>query len=539
MKIKIFVWISLVSFALILCAPLLINGQLPDGRYQINGGHDAFWHLSLIKEITRQFPPRFPGAPDFPLQNYHYLTHIMFAIVPKLTGVSISFLYFKIYNPFLVFGLVFIIFKMGLIFTKNQAKACVVTFITLFSGSAAFLLPYFSQTKNWFGNSFMLDQPYDQLFNLHATFGYILIFASLYFVHNFQKSNNLKDFIFATASAIILVGVKSFFAIPLVFALIVLAIIDKHIKLIPKLFLLISLIVLPYLLIKLISAPHTTISGSVNFHPGWLIQKMMEYSNRVYLQDQLLRQQYYRSVNNIPRLAQIIFYQIMLYVLGNFWIRLLGISLLFRKTIFSSATKIYLIVAILTSSILPLLLTTNPDYFNTIQFGQVAVILSSFLTGIFLVTRTKKFIPVALIIIVVLPITFFHDFFTTKKFTDYYVDKYQVEAIHFITLNSSDNDLFLVNNGTQYEMIIPGLAGRRTYFNGIKQAQLFRYDYAKYLKLNDDFFTSKMTPQQANEFLTQNQIKYIFLLKDQPLLKYYLLDKKVVFENIQYQLVKL
>jgi len=36
-------------------------------------GHDGVWHLALINELTRHFPPQNPVFAHFSLSNYHWL----------------------------------------------------------------------------------------------------------------------------------------------------------------------------------------------------------------------------------------------------------------------------------------------------------------------------------------------------------------------------------------------------------------------------------------------------------------------------------
>ena len=79
---------------------ILIQGfiNFPSGFWYKEGihfwssqGHDGLWHVSLMEEIKRNFPPGNPLYPGHGMQNYHYASDILMGEFYRL---------FSFFNPF-------------------------------------------------------------------------------------------------------------------------------------------------------------------------------------------------------------------------------------------------------------------------------------------------------------------------------------------------------------------------------------------------------------------------------------------------------
>lgn len=139
----------------------------------IAGNHDQAWHLSLIHELTKNFPPQIPGFYGLILKNYHYFYDLIIAANVSLFKTNAEVLIQLVY-PILfstLFG--FSIFRILTQITKNKTYQFLGILLAFFTNNLSF------QTSNFY----LLDQPLIFIFN-HQT---VLSIAIVLYLLNILK----------------------------------------------------------------------------------------------------------------------------------------------------------------------------------------------------------------------------------------------------------------------------------------------------------------------------------------------------------------
>ncbi len=501
----------LLVLAVILASPLIFSSVRPDGSMLINGSGDNLWHLSLSAEIQKQMPPTFPGMSGIALRDYHYFSDALWGILSRLTGVPITILYFQIGSVLVCFLLSFVIFKLAKTFNLDDFWSIICVITTLFVGSAAFIKPLVIKNSTWSGNAFMLDQPYDQLINLHTGIGYILIILGTLFVFRWFSSKSVKFGYLAAVAISLLFGVKIFFAIPISLAFGIICLFRIKEDGFRSLFPALLLLVLSGSIFLIVS--DRTGSGHnfpLTFRPGWLLTKMVEDPERFSVEGFYLKYLHYQSKGNWLRLTQMEIEKICLYLLGNFWIKLLGIIYLIKSYQKQRQQNLFLLLCILISLALPLVVTPQPDPFNAVQFGQVAIIFMGFTFGLFLSSIKRGKLLLALMI----PIFLFiigKDFFNVRKFHEYIVNKDEYSALQYLKNNSDKYSIIMVDPVfDNKKMKVSALAERRTFYTGGNIAWLLGIDDSYRKNVQSLFFASASDSGYIKDIVNQYGINYIY-----------------------------
>ncbi len=532
-------WLSFLLLAgiiILITAPSWKSGLQKDGSFVINTGHDLLWHLSLAAETKRSLPPTFPAMNNTPLYNYHYLTDTVFGLLHQTFKIPLPLLYFKIAPLILVSLLSLGILKLSKLLTKSNFASFLALITALFSGSLAFASPWLNKNQAWTGNAFMLSLPYAILVNLHSILGFALLFWGLYYFTLSLKNKHFKNHLLSVFLFTLLFTIKTFYALPILLSLGVLSL-KKGLKN-PKYLATISasflLVLLAY---KLTSQNYTQIHRpTLEWQPGWLLTKMVEDQNRFPLPNFFLKQLHYQETQNVLRLTQLSFYKLAIFILGNFWIKLLGLVFLLKSK-WPKELKIFLSLTIFFSLFLTLTLVPNPDHYNAMQFGRVAVILIGWLFGLYLAQKLPKKIALPLLFISLT--TFYFDFFAPNKMKGLVISPLEYQALEYIQKNAPLESIFLVDSQKGNKiMLVSGLGQRRVYFDDYKVAQLIGADYQPRSKSQKDFFEGKMNLDQINQFLKITKADYLYLYQPLFRLDQYELPEPI-FNNPEVAIFKL
>jgi hypothetical protein len=511
----------LVVLTMILALPSLVSGINGEDVF-LHTGHDVLWHMSVAAEVKRGLPLMYPAMDGVKLTNYHYFTDLAVGALNLILNIPLFTVYYRILPLALIGLLIFRIYKLSFLITKNKFASTLATISALTAGSSAFLLPLLINKNDWQGGAFMLDPIYTQLVNPHGVLGLALLFWGIYHTLVSIKTANEKDCLkhlyFAFLLFSVLFAVKIFYALPALFALfsINLFYIFKRGSryIIPP-----ALAVLTVLLITLSISDGNSLGSVIEFRPMWLLIKMAEQDNRFPLPDLMLKRAHYIYTNNIFRIFQQDLKLLLIFFLGNFWIKLLGIYFLIRS-FWQMELKIFLLVLITTSIFLTLFFVPNPDNFNAVQFGHVAVVLSGWLFGLFVALNFNKLTAVGLVILV--STTFWLEFPEYAKTSGVTLTKSEYDALEFIRKQTPVGSVFLVDSGRGNEVaFVSGLGERRTYFDDYKTTQLLGIDYQDRSDMQNMFFNGYMNNSDMAKFLTVSNIKYIFVYEPNEQIKNY------------------
>ena len=542
---------------------VLINfpsGLIYDGEmfFWSSQGHDGLWHVSLIREIARNFPPQNPLYPGNPLVNYHYSVDILmgdFFRLIKISPLDLYFRFFPILFSFL-FGLT------GFVFANRIWGRTVALFSVLFiyfSGGFGYIhrflngnIPIGGETVFWASqNTTILGNP------PHAL-GIILI-TSFSLVLYLWLKNSQKHFLFI----LILIGfavstVKMSAGAMLVAGMIGLSLVRylKNKKL-DVLFLALLLSITNFSLLKLLAK---NAESFLIFNPLWFPRTMMV--SRLGDMDWELKRQHYYWVGGFKGLARAVqfeLYAILLFVIGNTGTRLIGLVVIFKKFFKKKLENIdwFLIFSAISGFGVILIFVQNGVTYNFIQFIQIFFHIMSFYAACCLAsllkTKEYKFVKIGVIVLLIIltipsGLGSLYDFYGKGKIATAKISSQELDALDFVSTNVEDEKIILTKpfdynakyryhsspipiHGWYSTSYIHALTGRYVFISAEEQLDITGYDFKDKLIETSSFFDAK--PVYNNDFLKKYQIGYIYLHKDE-LEGLSLVDKEglqTVFEN--------
>src|SRR3989344_4118653 len=422
---------------------------------------DPFWHLAIMEALAKHFPPHHPTVSGEILTNYHYLSDLFLLLISKI-------------------------------------------------------FPLLAPGSRWHANSFMLDQPFDLLTNIHTYFG-LALFLMIIFLLGTHSKDRHRSYFLGSALGGLLFAIKAYAGTLALGGIIVVSLWSIYRKNPPSLTL--SLFLPGTIIFALLYTLTTTASqAGLAFAPGWLLTKMVEDSGRFNIFPQIsLREQYYRSAGASLPLLAIGLIKLFIYLLGNFHFRLLGLLTplyWFKRAQKPSSVEIFLITTTLASILIPLLFNQSKSAYNIIQFGVYALLTGSLLTAAFIehffASRPRLLIIIlALILILSLPTSL-------KSFLDYtqndhldYVTLEEFDALNFLKRSTPTDSIILTDR--DYLPLIPGLAGRTTYFSAESITRLTGIDPTIRIQASQIFFDIATPPSSRLNFLNSAKIDYIYL----------------------------
>lgn len=505
--------------------PYFISGVKTNGSLVINGGLDTLWHLSLIAESSHFWPLHYPGLPDTILFNYHYFSDFAWGMLSKITGLSNLTIYFRV-APIVSLVLAFIgIYKLAASLSTDKIAPYLSVIISVFSGSAAFLIPIFTGVQGaWYPSSFGPDHFLDQSTNIHTIFGYVGLVWGLYFLNLFFKTKQLKYQLLGGVIIGLLFSIKSFFFIPLFLGMAtafgIVALRNR------KLFL------LPIVISGIVAAIGWSVISNRSstpplvFAPGWLSLKVIEEPNRFPVNDWLLRLQVYSESNNWLRIIQIYLQATLIVIIGGAWLTLWGGAWIIEKSKYNHEIRWVMGVTVIFSFILPFLIVPNPDNFNTVQFFQPGLIILNMCLGLWLAKRRWYW---TVLLIVLLTPTTLKDLTSPTRNSSLVIDFPEVQALTYLRENTPLNAVVLAQpQSNTFLLKVPAIAERRAFASGEKSADL----------VGIDFLTPKTQQENilGHALPLPKKVTHLLLEKDFSQLIDWINDKQVrlVFENSDY-----
>lgn len=530
--------IILIILVILLSFPSLISGIPQNGKVFLHTGHDVLWHMSVAAEVKRGLPLTYPAMNGVLLTNYHYFTDLTVGLLNLILRIPLVVVYYKILPLIFISLLVWRVYKVTFLLTNNKFTSTIATISTLISSSAAFTIPLFIGKADWQSGAFMLSPTYTQLVNPHSVLGFVVFFWGLYFVILSQKKDKYASLLKASLIFSILFAIKSFYAIPPLVAVSLISLANISFKNKSYKFLLppVYSFAIALLIIITIMRGELFDHKSLEFRPMWLLVKMVENSNRLPLSEFILKRNHFLDTKNIVRVWIQNISLFFIFIVGNFWIKLLGIYYLLKSQ-WKTELKVFLLLIISISFTITLFFVPIPDNFNAMQFGRIANILVGWLFGLFIGLHFKKLYAISLLIIV--GMTFFLEFSSYSTNSGLRLSVKEYESYEFIRKETPLNSIFLVDpEKGNNNPLITGLGERGTYFDDHKTTQLLGIDYIERDRLQKMFFEGGMENKKSEIFLINNDIDYIYSYKHLPEQRYNKLNIETVFKNDQVSIVK-
>jgi hypothetical protein len=498
--------------------------------------HDSVWHIYLIDELKEFFPPRHPGFTQVTIKNYHFLLDLTLAAVSKYLPFSTFEIYYRI-TPFFIS----ILFSLGVfVFTKRISKsekiANMAVFLTLFSGNASWFFQFFRGDEFRFSSdTFMLDAITFMLHNPHAVIVFPLLLAGIMSLQFFEESKNLRWIIYSVITFGVMIGFKAWGGSLLIISLTVAALWQSVIQKKYSIWVILILTITISLIVFLPLYDSSTAAKPV-FIPGWLLNRMIEDPNRYNMLKYFFLEQYYRETNNWIRLIQIYLNQTLIYLIGNLWLRTLGLFVLIRYFLREKSTSLILILSMILGSLfIPLLFNQGRMSYDIIQFGPYSLLLTSIFSAIALEKLSRLFPKAIQLPILLLLLLMFipsnsqrlKDWFNDKTI---YISHEELASYNYLKENSEPSSTILLYPA--HENIstakVSAFTKRPTYFSAKTFTIITGEDYdAREEELKNFFENADINTRL--DFLNKNSIDYIYLSSQE--------DKKNYLSNIQLERV--
>ncbi|HUV71491.1 MAG TPA: hypothetical protein VMW25_00645 [Clostridia bacterium] len=538
--------------------------RYPGGYYFWSAhGHDGLWHVAVMQEIARHFPPNNPLYANQPLLNYHYASNIFmgefYRLFPFLGSLDLYFRFFPILLSFLISLSVFCFAKKR----WNQRVGYWSVFFTYACGSFGYIVsilnhrfPLSGETTFWAsqGNTILGNPPY--------ALGIILLTTILFVLELWIKTKENFWLYLIAFLGYGLAVVKVSSGVVAVFALGMSGLYlwwrERKIGLLASgVFLAAS----NFGLLKLISP---TAGSFLIFEPLWFTRTMMV--SKLGNVDWELRRQHYlwkNSWHSLLRVVQLELEAIAIFIIGNSGMRIIGFWELIKNVGRGWLKKIDGVDIFIASSLLfsvgfVLLFVQRGIIYNLIQFIQIYLhflgILAAATTVALLGKLKSRSVRLAistLVIILAVPTVIgnFFDFYGPGKGPLSKVTPAEEEALGWLKNNSTPEEVVLskpfVGDGewrypkqpwpisawysTAYIFVF---SNRYAYLTGEEQLMITGYKTEEDLKQMRSFF-DQTNLLLGRAFLKDKKISYIYVRKDE--LKSPLLEKqngiRKVFEN--------
>lgn len=496
-------------------------------------GHDGVWHIALANSLARgSFEmPTFAGVG---LQNYHLGFDLLLAFLHKVTTIPTQTLYFQIIPPTFAVLVGLLTYRFVFNWTKVERSALWSLFFVYFGGSLGWLLGKGEST-------FWSQQAVSSLINPPFTLSLIFLLVGLIFLQN-------KKYFLAAFAFGLLIQIKAYAGVLAVGGLLVAGVWQlikkKELKLI-KVF--IGSLALSLALFLPFNQPA---GGLFVFQPFWFLETMMQFSDRVGWQ------RFGEAMINY-RLGYVWFKAIPAYLLafiifwyGNMGTRFLGEIYIGKKLVDwkkLGSLEVFVLSIVFAGALIPMFFLQGGTPWNTIQFFYYALFFSGILAGITLSrldsTGTKSRLIIAAVVLLTLPTTM-----NTLK--DHYLPSRppaklspaELEALEFLKLQDSGivltypfdkaaadeavanppRPLYLYES-TAY---VAAFANKTIFLEDEVNLNITGYKWRDRREKVEEFFKSK-----DRNFLRENDIGYIYLVKNQNSIDEGNLGVRRIFEN--------
>jgi hypothetical protein len=473
-------------------------------------GHDGVWHVSLINSLSKATlnMPIFSGEI---IKNYHIGFDLLLVTIHALTHIPAQVLYFQLVPPFLAI-------TIGLL-THKLTRSSAAVFFVYFSGSLGWILGKGE-------SAFWSQQAISTLINPPFALSLVLMLVGLI---NIQKRSHLSALVFALASFS-----KVYAGILILPALLFLVINRKYPITAFMLFIFVS---------SVLFFPLNKSSGSLLvFQPGWFLETMMGLSDRLNWTRFYSAMTNYRLADNWPKAILAYSVAFGIFLVGNLGTRVLAFAKLTKIKELSSQ-EITMWVVILLGIVAPMLFLQSGTPWNTIQFFYYSLFFSSIMAGQTIQTRS----PLVWLTVAVMTIP------TTLNSLKHYlpsrppamISNAELEALHFLKDLPSGvvltpvvipdpnavapRPLYLYES-TAY---VSAFSSQPVYVEDYVNLNITGYNWQA-RRDNVDSFFKQNDPNLARKFISENNIRYIYLpetAKTRPVLSASQLGGKGLFEN--------
>lgn len=497
--------------------------------------HDASWHIALIEEIKKGAPWQNPVFAGEKLVNYHFFSDLVLVTFNKYFGLDLINLYFRFFpliHSILLGGTVFFLTKS---ITNSFKTSIWAVFFTYFTGSFGYVVTFLRDKTIGGETIFGSSQVQSIIGNPPQITSSFILLSFLYLFFFFLKKQNRYIFSILLIFASVLIVFKVYAGIVLLSSLLIVGA-WQFIR--ERKFNILLLSITSILVAFILYFPNTASSTSfLIFEPWWYIRTLIVYTNKLNWIDLELRRQTYLSEGNIKRVISIEGLAFLLFLFGNFGMRILGFwdftkfSLNFFRNYFYQL--FVLIISI--SFIIPMLFLQKGVAGNTIQFLNYSLLLFGILaatTTVSLLNKVKlpifRYTLIFLIILLSIPtqIGLLREFYSRAPVAK--IEKAEIEALAFLKNNSSKDSIILTppfNKFLNLDMptlpiwawfdtsYISAFAARRAYLSDSEQVDIMGYDLNERRNIQKEIFTNIENPVDFEDAVRKLKVNYLYYPK--------------------------
>lgn len=510
-------------------------------------GHDGIWHLALANQVLKDFPPPDPIFSGFSLSNYHYFYDLLLSVTHGLTLIPITYLYFQIFPFLMALAIGTLSFLFGYLWRKDFWFGFWLAFFNFFGGSFGYLVTLWRDKQLGGESLFWSMQSISTLINPPFALSLIIILVGMLFLLK-MKDWTLKKIIWVGILFGILINVKAYGGVVVLIALGMFALIKLSRK--ERAYLGIFGVALLVSGIIFISINREAASLFV-WQPFWFINSMIEAQDRLYLSRLALARYSSMDQGLGPKLIAIELFGLVVFLIGNLGTRIIGIFDLIKRSKKLDEFDVFILAGGLVGLIIPLFFVQKGTAWNAIQFLYYFLFFANFYAASLLsrVMTFKKPLRLLLITLVVL-LTAPTTISTIKNYIGWpppaAVFKVEMEGLKFLEQQPGGVVLtypYDKTKKTRYKSTpVPLSAYESTaYVSAFSDKLTFLADEMNLeimgrngsLRREEEikFFTGNDI-NWARDFLSKNQIRYIYLVKDENLtLGGSILGIKEIFTN--------
>lgn len=499
-------------------------------------GHDGIWHIALISSLSRG-SLEMPVFSGWSIQNYHIGFDLILSWIVRITGVSPSVLYFQITAPVLAFLIGVLTYKFVFLWKKSYKASLWAVFFVYFGGSCGWLVSLF-KGQGWGGESmFWSQQSISTLINPPFALSLVFILSGLINLKKYLDTGNKLNFILTAFFFGISMFIKVYAGLLVLTALLacgLYSLIINHQSSIIKIFLLsLSISLLLFLPFNRSSA------GLISWQPFWFLESMMALSDRVGWQKMYSAMTTYRMGHIWIKAVATYIFVFLIFIIGNFGTRIIAFTSLLKnpkKLLHKDSISLFIFIVIFAGIVVPMFFVQIGVPWNTIQFFYYSLIFSGIAAGIVLerLIREEKFGKFGkyaiglLVILLTIPTTIssLNNYLSKKPHST--LPATEIEALNF--LKSQPDGIVLTYPYTSQN---PGLLPHPTplylytstaYVSAFSEKPVFLEDQINLIitqypwedrRLEIEEFLNTLDIETGRKFLKDNNISYIYWLKDQ------------------------
>lgn len=469
-------------------------------------GYDGVWHIALINNLTRLSLEN-PVLSGEIIKNYHIGFDLLLALINQLTKIPINYLYFQIFPPIASLLTGILTYKVVFNWTKNQKSALLTTFFTYFGGSFAWVIGMGEST-------FWSHQSMSTLINPPYVLSLIFILSGLFFL---QKNKLFLSILFFGA----LIQIKAYAVILILGGLLVAGIYNfykfKDLKII-KVF--IGSLFLNLILSGLVKNDSLSV---FSFYPFWFLETLFAARDRLSWPKMAEAMQSYKSQSFVVKYLLAYGFAGLVFVIGNFWTRLVFLKDLFKKI---DAFKLMFLSMIAFGFFMPTFFVQIGTPWNTIQFLYYSLFFSGILAGITVSKMSNSVILLVILLTIPTSLIGIKNTFVTNT-PPAVITNEEIESLMFLRsreyafvlsypFDTAFSYVSLPNkiplhkySNTAY---LPAYSEKSIYFERTN-VEIMAYDWEERKDNSLKFFTTTDL-EWAKQFLEMNNIKYIYLVKE-------------------------